>query len=215
MKGSGGRMETNGDFWIHPDAIVETDSIGAGTRIHAFCHVMAGTVVGERCNLGEHVFVETGAVIGDRVTVKNGVQVWEGVRLEANAFVGPNVVFLNDRYPRSPRSPAAGDRYATKDWLQETLVQEGGTIGGNATILPGLQIGRYALVAAGAVVTKSVPAHGVVMGAPAREVGYVCTCGRRLGAAKERQYACTACGRTLLDEAGVLREASPPAGEKA
>jgi acetyltransferase-like isoleucine patch superfamily enzyme len=178
------------EFWAHPKAIVESKAIGSGTRIWAFTHVADGAIVGRDCNLGEHVYVENGASIGDNVTIKNGVHVWEGVTLQNDVFVGPNAVFTNDRSPRSPRSAVAQVRYRSKEWLERTLVREGASIGANATILCGIEIGRYASVGAGAVVTRSVPPFTLVVGAPAVPVGTVCACGRRLG---EAESCCPVC----------------------
>lgn len=198
----GGTMAEAG-FWIHPDAIVETEDIGARTRIWAFCHLMPGVVIGKDCNVGEHVFVETGAHIGNYVTIKNGVQVWEGITLEDDVFVGPNAVFLNDRYPRSPRSEAAGNRYAAKDWLEETVVRKGASIGGNATLMCGVEIGRYAVVGAETLVTATVPDYALVVGVPGKVKGWACICGRPLRG-QAPQYACSVCGRTYVETDGVL-----------
>lgn len=151
------------EVFVHERGLCESESVGPGTRIWAFAHVAAGAVVGADCNVCDGVFVEEGAVVGDGVTLKSGVQVWKGVTLEDDVFVGPNATFTNDRYPRS------------RQWLDEhstTLVREGASIGANATILPGLEIGRGAMVGAGAVVTRSVPPNAVVVGNPARIVGY-------------------------------------------
>ena len=156
-------MSAPNDFYRHPSALVESDTIGARTRIWAFAHVLPGARLGEDCNICDGVFVEGKAVIGDRVTVKCGVQVWDGVELEDDVFVGPNVTFTNDRFPRSRVHPEA---------FLKTLVCKGASIGANATILPGVTIGRRALVGAGAVVTKSVPANAVVVGNPAIISGY-------------------------------------------
>lgn len=179
--------------FVHPQALCESPSVGPGTRIWAYAHVMKGAVVGRDCNLGDHAFVEGGAVLGNGVTIKNGVCVWEGVTLEDYVFVGPQVAFTNDRYPRSPRAPVARERYAGKEWLVRTLVKEGASIGSNATIICGITIGRYATVAAGAVVSRDVRDFRLVAGCPAREVGYVCMCGRPLGA--EPPWVCPACSR--------------------
>jgi acetyltransferase-like isoleucine patch superfamily enzyme/dTDP-4-dehydrorhamnose 3,5-epimerase-like enzyme len=149
--------------YVHPQALCESDRIGEGTRIWAFAHVLPGAQVGRDCNLCDGVFVENQVVIGDRVTVKCGVQLWDGVTLEDDVFVGPNATFTNDPFPRSRQRPA---EYA------RTLVQRGASIGANATILPGLTIGAGAMVGAGAVVTRSVPRHAIVTGNPARIVGY-------------------------------------------
>lgn len=146
--------------YIHPAALVETDRIGRRTSIWAFAHVLPGATIGKDCNICDHVFVEGGAVVGDRVTVKCGVQLWEGVTLEDDVFVGPNVTFTNDRHPRSRRWKTP----------ERTLVKAGASIGANATILPGVTIGDGAMVGAGAVVTKDVPAHATVVGNPARAV---------------------------------------------
>ena len=164
----------------HPTALVETAHIGAGTRVWAFAHVMAGAQVGAGCNIGDHAFIESGAVLGDGVTIKNGVCVWEGVTLGHGVFVGPNAVFTNDRRPRSPRLEAVRARYATKAWLEPTMVREGVTIGANATIVCGITLGEYAFIAAGALVTKTVRPYALMLGAPARQNGWVCRCGARL-----------------------------------
>ena len=169
------------DVMIHPKALVETEDIGEGTRVWAFAHVMAGTKIGKHCNIGDHCFVETGAVIGDQCTIKNGTMIWEGVTLGEGVFVGPNVLFTNDLVPRSPRLPDAVARYAEKkNWLKPTKVERGAAIGAGAVILAGITIGEYAMVAAGAVVTKSVPAHRLAIGFGARVRGFVCRCGHPL-----------------------------------
>ena len=165
---------------IHPNALVESDAIGAGTRIWAFTHILRDAVIGEDCNVGEQCYVESGARIGDRVTVKNGVSIWNGVTLEDGVFVGPGVVFTNDRRPRSPRLEEAAERYADESWLARTQVGRGATLGAGAVILPGLAIGEYAFVAAGAVVTRDVAAHALVVGNPAKVRGWACRCGETL-----------------------------------
>ena len=152
------------DYFAHPQAIVESKNIGAATRIWAFVHVLPGAVIGEDCNLCDHVFIENDVVVGDRVTIKSGVQLWDGVRIEDDVFIGPNVAFTNDPFPRSKQHP---EKYS------QTVVQKGASIGANATILPGLTIGRNAMVGAGAVVTNDVPPNSIVVGNPARIVNYV------------------------------------------
>ncbi|BCR05188.1 hypothetical protein DESUT3_22570 [Desulfuromonas versatilis] len=144
----------------HPQALVESEQIGEGTRIWAFVHVLPGARIGNDCNICDHVFIENRVVVGDRVTVKCGVQLWDGVTLEDDVFVGPNATFTNDLFPRS-RQPFE---------LKPTLVKRGASIGANATLLPGLVIGEGAMVAAGAVVTRDVPPKTVVAGNPARVV---------------------------------------------
>lgn len=159
---------------IHKCALVEDCDIGEGTRVWAFTHVMCKARVGARCNLGEGVFVEEGAVIGNDCTIKNGVALWEGVRLGNKVFVGPNAVFTNVVRPR------AGRRLSSKSHFLPTVVEDGVTIGANATILCGVTIGSYAFVAAGAVVLRDVPSYALVVGNPARFRGWVCRCAARL-----------------------------------
>jgi acetyltransferase-like isoleucine patch superfamily enzyme len=169
-------------YFKHRTALVESGRIGAGTRIWAFAHVLDGAVIGRDCNIGDHCYIESGAEVGDAVTIKNGVAVWDGVTIERGAFLGPSVALINDRRPRS-RMP----------WtLSRTRIGEGATIGANATVLGGLTVGAFALVGAGAVVTRDVPRHGLVYGSPARLRGYVCRCGRALRA-RGRVAVCPAC----------------------
>jgi UDP-2-acetamido-3-amino-2,3-dideoxy-glucuronate N-acetyltransferase len=149
---------------IHPQAIVETTRIGEGTRVWAFAHVLPGATLGTNCNICDHVFIENDVRIGDRVTVKCGVQLWDGVELEDDVFVGPNATFTNDAFPRSR---------AWRDEPMRTVVRKGASIGANATIVPGITVGREAMVAAGAVVTHDVPARAIVRGNPATIEGYV------------------------------------------
>jgi UDP-2-acetamido-3-amino-2,3-dideoxy-glucuronate N-acetyltransferase len=182
--------------FFHPTALVESDQIGPGTRVWAYAHVMAGARAGGNCNLGDHSYVEAGAVIGDNVTIKNNVCIWAGVTLEDDVFVGPNAVFTNDRFPRSPRMPQVRERYERVErWLQRTLVERGASIGANATILPGLRLGRYSMIGAGAVVTADVPPFALMIGAPARHIGDVCRCGQRLGGCF-RSAICIHCGES-------------------
>ncbi len=150
--------------FIHPQALCETPHLGAGTRVWAFAHILPGARIGADCNVCDQVFIENDVVLGDRVTVKCGVQLWDGVRLEDDVFVGPNATFTNDRFPRSKQYPEA---FAT------TVVARGASIGANATLLPGITVGARAMVGAGAVVTRSVPPNAIVVGNPARIVGYV------------------------------------------
>lgn len=158
------------DYFVHPQGLCESTKIGRGTRIWAFAHVLPGATVGADCNLCDHVFVENDVVVGDRVTVKCGVQLWDGVHLEDDVFVGPNATFTNDPFPRSKAYPETFPR---------TVVRKGASIGANATILPGLEIGAGAMVGAGAVVTRTVPANAIVVGNPARIIGYLQADGRR------------------------------------
>lgn len=183
---------------IHPKAIVEdADAIGLDTNVWAYAHVMAGARIGNHCNLGDHAFVEAGAIVGDNVTVKNNVLIWEGITIEDDVFVGPGVTFTNDRFPRAARAPNAKQRYAEKsNWLETTLVRHGCSIGAAATICPAIELGRYSMIGAGSVVTKDVEPFSLVMGAPARHVSYVCRCGQKL-AGHYLETDCLACGETV------------------
>lgn len=149
--------------YIHSAAICESKTIGDRTRIWAFAHVLPGAVIGEDCNICDQVFVENDVVIGNRVTVKCGVQLWDGLRVEDDVFIGPNATFTNDSFPRSKQRPAA---------FAITKLEQGCSIGANATILPGISVGRNAMVGAGAVVTRSVPPNAIVHGNPASIQGY-------------------------------------------
>lgn len=147
----------------HASAIVETESVGARTQVWAFVHILPGARIGSDCNVCDQVFIENDVVVGDRVTIKSGVQLWDGVRIEDDVFIGPNATFTNDPFPRSKRYP---EKYAV------TVVQKWASIGANATILPGVTIGKNAMVGAGSVVTKDVPPNAIVVGNPARIVNY-------------------------------------------
>ncbi|KAA3658006.1 MAG: N-acetyltransferase [Calditrichaeota bacterium] len=185
--------------FIHQTALVETESIGEGTSIWAFAHVMKHARIGSNCNVGDHCFIESGAEIGNNVTIKNGCMIWEGITVEDGVFIGPNVLFTNDRYPRSPRLPEAEKRYSTKNWLLPTRIKRGVSIGAGAVLMPGITIGKYATVAAGAVVVKDVPAFGLVVGNPARQRGWVCKCGQVL-TFKNKIGECQNCKSTFKME---------------
>lgn len=187
---------------VHESAYVdEPCEIGAGTRIWHFCHVMAGSRIGRGCNLGQNVVVSPGVTVGDNVKVQNNVSIYTGVTLEDDVFCGPSMVFTNVANPRSeiPR----------RDEYRPTLVRRGATLGANSTIVCGVEIGAYAFVGAGAVVTRDVPAHALVLGSPARPRGWMCRCGLRLPAeeAAEAILACGACGRRYLAREGALQAA--------
>ena len=150
-----------GEAYIHQNALVEDGvKVGRGTRVWAFVHILPGAVIGEECNICDHVFIEGDVTIGDRVTIKCGVQVWDGLRIEDDVFIGPNATFTNDPFPRSKKEFE----------LLHTRVKRGATIGANATVLPGITIGEKAMVGAGAVVTRDVPDRTLVVGNPARVV---------------------------------------------
>jgi UDP-2-acetamido-3-amino-2,3-dideoxy-glucuronate N-acetyltransferase len=149
------------NYFIHKLACVETKNIGCGTRIWAFAHILPGAVIGRDVNICDHTFIENDVIVGNRVTIKCGVYLWDGVRLEDDVFVGPNAAFTNDRFPRSRQ-------YLDK--FPETIIKQGASIGANATILPGITVGKSAMVGSGAVVTHDVPDNAVVVGNPARIV---------------------------------------------
>lgn len=151
-------------FFVHALGCCESTDIGADTRIWAFAHVLPNARIGADCNICDHVFIENDVVLGDRVTVKCGVQLWDGLRVENDVFIGPNATFTNDRFPRSKQYP---------DAFARTVIEQGASIGANATILPGLRLGQHCMIGAGAVVTRSVPPYAIVVGNPARIVGYV------------------------------------------
>jgi acetyltransferase-like isoleucine patch superfamily enzyme len=168
--------ETKNPPKFHPRAMVDSDTIGDGTRVWANAHVLPGARIGRDCNLGEGVFVEGGVVVGDEVIIKNGVALYDGVVVESEAFLGPHCVFTNDLRPRAGRH-----KHPVSSFLP-TRIGFGASIGANATIVCGHDLGRYAMVAAGAVVTKTVPPHVLVGGVPARKLGFVCACGEVLPA---------------------------------
>lgn len=153
-------------YFVHPNGLCESTNIGAGTRVWAFAHILPGATVGQDCNICDGVFVENDVAVGDRVTVKCGVQLWDGITIGNDVFIGPNATFTNDRFPRSRVWPEA---------FQRTIVEDGASIGANATILPGIRIGKDAMIGAGSVVTRDVPARGVVIGNPARLIRYADT----------------------------------------
>jgi acetyltransferase-like isoleucine patch superfamily enzyme len=153
--------DSEGGVMVHDLALLESDHIGEGTRIWAYAHILPGARIGVDCNICDHTFIENDVVIGDRVTIKSGVHIWDGARIEDDVFIGPNVAFTNDRYPKSKQYP--------KTFLN-IVIQKGASIGANATLLPGITIGENAMVGAGAVVTRNVPANALVVGNPARIV---------------------------------------------
>jgi acetyltransferase-like isoleucine patch superfamily enzyme len=176
-------MARDPSVFVHEKGLCESDDVGPRTRVWAFAHVMEGAVVGADCNVGDHAFIERGARLGDRVTVKNAVLVWDGVTVEDEVFLGPNMVFTNVRDLRAALRPRP-------DQFLPTRIRRGASIGANATIVCGVTVGERALVGAGSVVATDVPAYALVVGNPARRVGWVCECGRRLPST----LACT-CGR--------------------
>ena len=188
---------------IHSKAIVETDDIGSGTNVWAFAHIMKGAAVGSNTNVADNCFIEGGATVGSNVTLKNNVCVWDGVTIEDDVFVGPSVTFTNDRYPRSPRMEAAKQRYESRMWLAKTRVARGCAIGAAATICPGIVLGAYSVIGAGAVVTTDVPPFSLVLGNPARKVADVCMCGQKLAGTYD-SADCAHCGQSATTRISAI-----------
>jgi UDP-2-acetamido-3-amino-2,3-dideoxy-glucuronate N-acetyltransferase len=190
------------EYFVHESSYVDDGAkIGRGTKIWHFSHVMPGAVIGERCNLGQNVVVMPGTRIGDNVKIQNNVSIYEGVTLEDDVFCGPSCVFTNVLNPRS--------HVSRKHEYRPTRVKRGTSIGANATILCGVTLGEYAFIGAGAVVTSDVPAYGLMVGVPARRVGWMCQCGERLSVTSGRS-ACAVCGSTYEESNGALRPVAQP-----
>ncbi len=161
------------DYFAHESAYVdEGATVGAGTKIWHFCHVMSDAVIGESCTLGQNVVVMSRVRVGDRVKIQNNVSLYEGVVLEDDVFCGPSCVFTNVSTPRA--------NVSRRDEYRQTIARRGATIGANATIVCGITLGEFSFVGAGAVVTSDVPPHSLMVGVPARRVGWMCRCGERL-----------------------------------
>jgi UDP-2-acetamido-3-amino-2,3-dideoxy-glucuronate N-acetyltransferase len=192
--------------FVHESAYVDEGAVvGDHTKIWHFSHVMPGAVIGRGCNLGQNVVVMPGTKLGDNVKVQNNVSIYEGVEIEDDVFCGPSMVFTNVINPRS--------HVSRRHEYRRTLVRRGASIGANATIVCGVELGEYAFVGAGAVVTENVPPFALVVGVPARQVGWMCQCGERLDAAGAPPHiVCASCGATYVLELGVLRPAAAPRG---
>lgn len=156
---------------IHKLAEVQTENIGQNTSVWQFSIVLKEAVIGDYCNINCHVFIENDVIIGDRVTIKPGVQIWDGLRIENDVFIGPNVTFVNDKTPRSKQYP---------DQFLQTQIEEKASIGANATVLGGLNIGKYAMIGAGSVVTKNVPNRALVIGNPAKIIAWLNSDGTKM-----------------------------------
>ncbi len=184
------------DVYVHPSSFVDEGAeVGAGTRIWHFCHVMPGAVIGEQCSLGQNCVVMPNTRMGRNVKLQNNVSVYEGVELEDDVFCGPSMVFTNVGTPRA--------HVSRRGAYQRTLVRRGASIGANATVVCGTTLGRYSFVGAGAVVTRDVKDHALVVGNPARQVGWMCRCGERLRLAQGRG-ACPRCGERYEERDGEL-----------
>jgi UDP-2-acetamido-3-amino-2,3-dideoxy-glucuronate N-acetyltransferase len=183
-------------YFLHESSVVdEPSSIGEGTQIWHFSHVMKDSVIGRGCTIGQNVFVASGVRVGDGCKIQNNVSLYAGVLLEDHVFCGPSVVFTNVINPRS--------EIVRKDEYRTTLVKRGASIGANATILCGITLGAYAFVGAGAVVTRDVPDHALVTGNPARPRGFMCRCGARLPASPE-PVRCLACQANYVTQGGEM-----------
>jgi UDP-2-acetamido-3-amino-2,3-dideoxy-glucuronate N-acetyltransferase len=190
-------------YFVHPKALVETDDIGDHTRVWAFAHVMKDASIGAECNIGDHAFVESGVRLGNNVTVKNGVSIWQGVEIGDDVFLGPNCVFTNDPNPRAYIKK-------TGDSLVSTRVRTRATIGANATIVCGITIGQYAFIGAGTVVIRDVPDFAMMVGNPARQIGWMCVCATKLQtpavSKSDSDVTCSSCGSlfTLSSERKLM-----------
>jgi UDP-2-acetamido-3-amino-2,3-dideoxy-glucuronate N-acetyltransferase len=190
------------NYFAHESSYIDDGAvIGDGSRIWHFCHVMPGAVIGPRCNLGQNVVVMSGTKLGANVKVQNNVSIYEGVELEDDVFCGPSCVFTNVTNPRS--------HVSRKSEYRRTLVRRGSSIGANATIVCGVTLGQYSFIGAGAVVTSDVPDYALMVGVPARRVGWMCQCGVRLRLEQGRA-GCPACEATYHESDGVLRQIDPP-----
>ena len=194
-------MSIHADAFVHESAYVdEGATIGAGTKVWHFCHVLGGAVIGERCSFGQNVVVMNGTRVGNNVKVQNNVSIYEGVELEDDVFCGPSMVFTNVLNPRA--------HVSRRHEFRKTLVRRGATIGANATIVCGTTLGEYAFVGAGAVVADDVLDYALVVGVPARRVGWMCQCGERLPDSGEG--TCAVCGSSYAPADGGIRRTGGP-----
>ena len=187
------------DYYVHPSSFVDEGAIvGKGTKVWHFCHVLPGAVIGERCNIGQNCVIMPNVKLGDNVKMQNNVSVYEGVELEDDVFCGPSMVFTNVGTPRS--------HVNRRGEYERTLVKKGASIGANATIVCGNSLGRYSFVGAGSVVTKDVKDYALVVGNPARQIGWMCECGERLKVT-QGQGTCARCQKAYVEQQGVLARA--------
>lgn len=186
------------EFFVHTSSFIDKDvHIEKGTKIWLFCHIQSGAKIGKNCSLGQNVNISNNVVIGNGCKIQNNVSIYEGVTLEDSVFCGPSCVFTNDLTPRA-EYPKGRERY------KKTLVRKGASIGANATIICGNTIGEYAMIGAGAVITSNVPDHALMLGCPARQVGWVCTCGEVLN----NSLGCDCCGKKYVIDGKNIKEQS-------
>jgi len=181
-------------FFNHETSIVESENIGEGTKIWHFAHVRESATIGKNCNIGKGVYIDKDVIIGNNVKIQNFVNVYKGVTIEDDVFVGPSATFTNDLYPRS-------FQWTDEDFVR-THIKRGASIGANATIVCGIIVGQYALIAAGSIITKDVSDHALMIGTPAKLNGYVCFCGRKINNILETTdnkeiYKCNFCGKKV------------------
>lgn len=181
------------EIFIHPTAEVKSNNIGEGTSVWQYCVVLSGAKIGKNCNLNFNVFVENDVIIGDNVTIKSGVQLWDGLRVGNNVFISPNVAFTNDIAPRSKQYP---ERFL------KTTINEGVSIGANSTIVGGISIGKYSMIGAGSVVTKSIPDFNLWYGNPAAFKAFICKCGKKL----DVDLVCPVCKKKYSETDGIITE---------
>jgi UDP-2-acetamido-3-amino-2,3-dideoxy-glucuronate N-acetyltransferase len=194
-------VSVDATVFVHESAYVDDGAtIGAGSKVWHFCHILGGAVIGERCSFGQNVVVMNGTRIGDNVKVQNNVSIYEGVELEDDVFCGPSMVFTNVLNPRA--------HVSRRNEYQRTLVRRGATIGANATIVCGTTLGEYAFVGAGAVVAEDVPDYALMVGVPARRIGWMCQCGERLP--DSGAGTCAACGSTYEASGVGIRRTNGP-----
>lgn len=194
-------MTVHDTAFVHESAYVDDGAeIGAGTKVWHFCHVLGGAVIGARCSLGQNTVVMSGTRIGTNVKIQNNVSIYEGVELEDDVFCGPSMVFTNVMNPRS--------HVSRKDEYRRTLVKRGTSIGANATVVCGTTLGEYCFIGAGAVITEDVPAYALMVGVPARRIGWMCQCGERLS--NDGRGTCGVCGSTYEGSDGIVRQLSGP-----
>ena len=186
------------EYFIHETSIIDADvKVGAGTKIWHFSHIQSGAVIGKNCTFGQNVNVSNNVIIGNNVKIQNNVSIYEGVEIEDCVFCGPSMVFTNDLTPRA-RYPKGKQNY------KRTIIRHDATIGANATIVCGHELGAFCTIAAGAVVTKNVPSHALMAGTPARQIGWVCVCGQVLN----EMLCCPDCGRGYIKADDFLQEKS-------